>query len=64
MPADFFEDAIGDVAFGQQGQGFGPGQGGAFAVIEEWGFAPGVQGVDALFAFAVGARVLVCMSRQ
>src|SRR5688572_25993552 len=58
MAAGGVVGGVGDVAVGDVGQGLGPLEGGAFAVGVVRGFAPGVQAVEALLAFAGGAGVL------
>lgn len=51
-------DFVGDLVDADEGDGFRPGEGGAFAFAVEGRFAPGADAIQALFAFAVGARVL------
>ena len=48
---------IGRVVLGNEGQGFSPGQGGAFARSEEWRFAPGIERVKTHLRIAGGASV-------
>ena len=52
MAADGVVEGVRDVAVGDVGQGLGPFQRGAFAVGVVGGFAPGVQAVEPLLAFA------------
>jgi hypothetical protein len=55
--AGSFVYIIRDVSLGDEGQGFCPLEGGALARSEERGFAPGIQGVEALLGVAEGAGV-------
>lgn len=48
---------VGDVVMADQGDLFGERQDGSFFGGEEWCFTPGVEGIDALFGFAVFAGV-------
>jgi hypothetical protein len=56
--ADFFVDGIGNVGLGNQGDSFGPGQRGTFAIAVERGFPPGIEFVQTLLGLAQGACVL------
>lgn len=50
-------DSVRHVAFGDLCERFGPFEGGAFAFGIKRGFAPSVEKIKALLAFAVGTRV-------
>jgi hypothetical protein len=48
---------VGGVGLRDEGERFCPGEGGALAVGEEGGFAPGFEGVEALLGFSGGTRI-------
>src|SRR5690349_4381544 len=58
VACEFFVDIVWSVALLDVREGLGPGKGRTFGVSEERSFAPGVQGVEALFGFAGGSSVL------
>src|SRR6185437_4996623 len=57
MRAHLFIHRVGHMSVRDQSKGFGPGQGGAFAVGVERAFAPGIQRVEPLLALTDGAQI-------
>ena len=51
------ENLIRHMRLGHVGGCFGPSQGGAFTVVKEGRFTPGIQGIQPLLAFTFRARV-------
>jgi hypothetical protein len=65
LGADSLEFFVRRVTLRDERDGFRPSQGRAFAVGVERRFAPGVEGVEPLFALAECPRAsFVCMSMQ
>ena len=58
LRARLLVDIIRRMAFGDQRQRLGPGQGGALALAVERRFLPGVEQIKPLLAFAGGAQLL------
>jgi hypothetical protein len=56
--ADAFVDGVVGVGLGDEGEGFGPFEGGTFLGGITGIFAPGVEGVETVLGLAEGAEVL------